>query len=345
MEQKTLSIIIPVYNAEAHITESIESILSNFHGEQERLEVIAVNDGSKDNSGKILDKLAEKYDGTLKVIHQKNGGVSKARNTALEHTTGEFVTFLDADDVFLNNGIDKIFTMLKKYQTHDVLVFDYQDINEAGEKICSVKVTEELTDRTALDRAFILGHYFNTCWGKVLRTEVIKKTKARFPEGVKVGEDVVFMNQVLMGTESFVTLKEELYGYRQYENSTMLTNRAKLDKEHISYVADTIANKKVYAIKRGLEQEILQEFYEKYGEVISSSIHFCMKDQLDKKQKKEDIKALIKNKVIKDVLEQVVLAQGISPKRKVVSYIYLHDFLRNLYVEIYIRKYRKQGKR
>lgn len=341
MEKKKLSIIIPVYNAERYIAESIESIISNFHGEHKELEIIAVDDGSKDASGNILDKLAETYSMTLKVIHQKNGGVSKARNTGLEHMTGEFVTFLDADDVFMNNSIDKFFEMLEKYPDKDMIVFDYQDINEKGAKICSVNVTETLTDRIALDRAFILGHYFNTCWGKIIRTEIIRKTKAMFPEGVKVGEDVVFMNKVLTGIESFMTLKEELYGYRQYENSTMLTNRAKLDREHISYVADTIANKKEYAVKRGLEHEMLQEFYEKYGEVISSSIHFCMKDDLDKKQKKEDIKALVKNSVIKEVLAQIVANKNITPKRKVVSYIYLHDSLRNLYVEIYIRKYRK----
>lgn len=345
MEQKKLSIIIPVYNAERYIAESIESIISNFHGTYEELEIIAVDDGSKDASGNILDKLSQKYSMALRVIHRKNGGVSKARNTGLEHMTGEFVTFLDADDVFMNHAIDKLLEVLRKNPDNDMIVFDYQDINEKGTKIRSINVTEALTDRIALDQAFILGHYFNTCWGKIIRTEIIRKTKATFPEGVKVGEDVVFMNKVLTGIESFMTLKEELYGYRQYENSTMLTNRAKLDQEHINYMADTIANKKDYAVKRGLEHEMLQNFYEKYGEVISSSIHFCMKDDLDKKQKKEDIEAFVRNNVIKGILAQIVANKNITPKRKIVSYIYLHDLLRNLYVEIYIRKYRKQERK
>lgn len=97
-----LSVIIPVYNAEAYLEKCVESVLA-FPMEKE---VILVDDGSKDRSGEICERLAIKYEGLgIKVIHQKNKGVSAARNAGLEIATGDYVWFVDSDDIVLSEQL------------------------------------------------------------------------------------------------------------------------------------------------------------------------------------------------------------------------------------------------
>ena len=97
-----VSIIVPVYKAEMYITECIESVLSQTYPD---FELILIDDGSPDNSGNICDEYATK-DNRIKVFHKKNGGVSSARNLGIDKSSGDLITFLDADDKLLPNCLD-----------------------------------------------------------------------------------------------------------------------------------------------------------------------------------------------------------------------------------------------
>ena len=116
-----LSIIVPVYNVELYIAECIDSILAQTFKDWE---LILVDDGSKDNSGKICDEYAQK-DSRIKVIHKKNEGLSSSRNTGLDNISGKFVTFVDSDDVILGEDtLQKLIDIFVDDQELDILQYD-----------------------------------------------------------------------------------------------------------------------------------------------------------------------------------------------------------------------------
>lgn len=107
-KQKLISVIIPVYNVKLYLAESIESVI---HQTLPCLEILLIDDGSTDGSGEICDRYS-KVDQRIKVIHQKNRGLSAARNVGLNACKGEFVAFLDLDDVFCKNALSKMYNAM-----------------------------------------------------------------------------------------------------------------------------------------------------------------------------------------------------------------------------------------
>ena len=136
-----VSVIVPVYNAEKAIERCIRSILDQ---EYQDIECIAVDDGSKDASGEILDRLAES-DSRLKVIHKENGGVSKARNTALDVVNGEYVQFLDADDWIPTDSTKLLLRAMEENEADLAIGYFYRVVGENVAIQGSIDTTKALT--------------------------------------------------------------------------------------------------------------------------------------------------------------------------------------------------------
>lgn len=111
MSDELVSIIIPVYNTELYLNKCIESVISQTY---KNLEIILVDDGSTDNSVEICDEYARK-DNRIKVIHQKNGGQALARNTAMKYVNGDYIVYIDSDDVVSIEHIDYLLLLANKY--------------------------------------------------------------------------------------------------------------------------------------------------------------------------------------------------------------------------------------
>lgn len=126
----TLSVIIPVYNAEKFLTEAVESVLKQPCRD---VEIIIVNDGSIDNSGAIAIELEKKYE-KVKVIHSVNQGVSHARNLGIEASCGQYLAFLDADDVWCKNVYTEEIKQQLLYREYDILSFGYFKTDEKLKK-------------------------------------------------------------------------------------------------------------------------------------------------------------------------------------------------------------------
>lgn len=126
----TLSIIIPVYNVERYVAKCIESVLAQDFAD---MEIILVDDGSTDKSGKICDSYTGQ-DTRICVIHQKNGGLSAARNSGIEVAQGEYVCFVDSDDYWEPNVLGGLMAQVERDQL-DVLRFNYRNVNENGDEI------------------------------------------------------------------------------------------------------------------------------------------------------------------------------------------------------------------
>ena len=121
-----ISVIIPSYNCEKTIRQSIDSVLSQTGAE---IEIIVVNDGSTDNTEKIL----EEYNGKIKIITIENNGVANARNTALQNATGDYIMFVDADDMLADGAIKEITSEISKTGA-DIVRFEYITIDENNKK-------------------------------------------------------------------------------------------------------------------------------------------------------------------------------------------------------------------
>lgn len=211
--EKSISIIIPVYQAKDTLKKCVLSCLSQRNIDPMEVEVILVDDGSTDGSSELADELAkEDEQGRIKVIHTPNGGVSKARNTGIQEATGRFVAFVDSDD-YVSNGI--IGNMVK-YADESTLIVDETKSIVTTQKISGFQYIEN----SVLNR--------NThVWGKIFDRKSLLESGVLFQEGLTIGEDLLF----LMDFATFIGKKrcircisEEDYVYTENENSAM--NRA-----------------------------------------------------------------------------------------------------------------------
>ena len=214
---KKISVIVPVYNVEEFLPQCLDSILAQTLTE---LEIICIDDGSPDNSGKILDDYAKK-DNRIIVIHQNNGGVSLARNTGIKNATGKYIGFVDPDD-----WIDKDF-----YQNLYQAAEDYQaDI--VGTGFCSFKNNKKKTmysvkkNKIALtmeDKFKIFNMPKNNfVWTKIYKRDMICKQNLFFPIGMTY-EDIVWSSLVMEQSLKAVMIQGAGYNYRYNANSIVHT--------------------------------------------------------------------------------------------------------------------------
>lgn len=179
-----VSIVIPAYNAGAFIEGCIRSVLKQRYQD---FEIVIVNDGSADNTLEILEKLA-KEDSRIKVITQENGGVSAARNTALKHISGEFITYVDADDSVPENHIEDMIALME--DDVDLVVASHNEVR-FGYKPHTEKVNEFRADEIA-DRFREFDPVVWWPWGKLFRASVIKDNNLIYDTNITFGEDHIF---------------------------------------------------------------------------------------------------------------------------------------------------------
>ena len=182
MNNVLISFVTPVYKAEQFIRQCVDSMLAQTYT---NIEVILVDDGSPDNCGAICDEYAAK-DSRIKVIHQKNGGVSAARNTGIAHSMGEWIAFVDADDKVTDDYIEKLMA-----KDGDWIIGGYRDTNHNS---CLLKEDSYIGKERLVQ--FFQEHqkylYSNTIWGKLYSSPIIKKYYIKFNSCLRFSEDLIF---------------------------------------------------------------------------------------------------------------------------------------------------------
>ena len=214
-----LSVIIPVYNAAPFLQTCLDSLLCQGSDDYE---VVLVNDGSTDRSGIICDDYAQRFK-NVKVIHQENGGVSKARNQGLEVAKGDFVCFVDADDWVTNDYLPILLSKIDGGKSADICFFSMNIIDEMGqqEKVTLHEVS--CRDRTAVEDCIYSLRYggqrdvFGWTWDKVFRADIIRQHHIRFPERVHFREDELFSFEFCRYINSLHISSRPLYNYRLSE--------------------------------------------------------------------------------------------------------------------------------
>ena len=216
------SIIVPVYKAEKYLKRCIDSILAQ---DCTDWELILVDDGSPDSSDAMCDEYAA-HDKRIKVFHKPNGGVSSARNLGLENATGEWIMFVDADDILESNALSTIAAKTEKFST-DLIIYcvkEYIDEQNIQNHVYPLK-PNKIYDRREVEQKLIpfacqSSSFVNPPWNKVYRSAIIVDNKMRFAKRV-MGEDWLFNVEYLQHINSAIYIDSFLYDYMRNDESAM----------------------------------------------------------------------------------------------------------------------------
>ena len=265
-----VSIIVPVYNTGEYLAPCIESLTSQTYS---NLEIILVDDGSTDGSGAVCDEFARRDD-RVKVIHQKNAGVSAARNAGLDAASGAYLTFVDADDGLVPEAVETALRYLRENNA-DVVTYGWQKIfsddghtEECAEPFsCTEDIPGVLRE--------ILEHY-SACgggypWNKLWRKDA---GVCGFSPDLYYFEDLEWVVRMLLQTESIVVCPECLYDYRIHSTS-ISRDPAKAERRELGY------HRSMEKIIRSLAvmPELQSWFFTKYAPEIVNGVIYALKNR------------------------------------------------------------------
>ncbi|SHI64564.1 Glycosyltransferase involved in cell wall bisynthesis [Cruoricaptor ignavus] len=212
---KKVSVIVPVYNTERYLRKCLESLVNQTI---DSIEIIVVNDGSKDDSQEIIDEFAGRFPEKILAFKKENGGLSDARNFGLEKASGEFIGFVDSDDLVEEEMFAEMYGLAKKHQA-EMVICNLQKVNEAG------KVTQKLTQIPNMPEKIELGKNFSVfsdlsyfACNKLFRRELFEER--RFKKGVHF-EDIQLVPQLLL--ECKVLAQTQNYHYQYFERLGSIT--------------------------------------------------------------------------------------------------------------------------
>lgn len=268
-----LSVIIPVYNCELQITRCIESIINQTY---KNVEIIIVDDGSKDQSGKLCDQLKEK-DNRIIVIHQKNSGVSEARNTGLKVCSGELITFVDADDYLMDcsiyeNAIHKLneekvdlVGWLWQYEMNDTYVVSKENIHG---------VKYGINNRDDFLSLLYKGNYQNglvvSVYNKIYRRDIISGEMFKY----KIYEDDDWSIRVLLKNKNIYLIND--FGYVYTENTDSLTHQ-KFASKNLKFL-DVLKNRQSLL---SYNKKLLDQAIKLYCEIYIEYYYKSKKNKLN----------------------------------------------------------------
>ncbi len=240
-----ISIIVPVYNVEAYIRKCIESIIGQTY---KNIEIILVDDGSTDASGKVCDEYAGK-DGRIKVIHKKNMGIVSARKTGVVIATGDYVTYVDSDDWIDNIMYEELVKEITWYDADIVTSGLYREypaavVQEFDNLPEGVYKGNEI-ERTIFSKFMYTGDFYEAginmhLYNKLYRRELVLNNQMKIDDIVRVGDDAALVYPCVMDAKKIVILHKCFYHYRIRNNSIM----------SIGYKRELLGFRKIYDIIR-----------------------------------------------------------------------------------------------
>lgn len=207
-----ISIIVPVYNVEQYLEKCVDSIINQTY---KNLEIILVDDGATDSSGKLCDELA-KIDNRIKVYHKENGGLSDARNYGVEKSTGEYIGFVDSDDYIDAEMYEKLYEAIKK-ENVDVAECNLKIIYPDREELFTEQNYYNVcTKQEYLEEYLKIEKIFGSACVRLIKSDIAKKLK--FPVG-KLYEDTYYAYGLINVADSYVIMDAPYYNYLMRENS------------------------------------------------------------------------------------------------------------------------------
>lgn len=219
-----VSIIVPVYECEKYISHCIDGIIAQTYTDWE---LLLIDDGSLDCSGNICDEYATK-DSRIRVFHKANGGVSSTRNVGLDYAEGQWVAFVDSDDILYPKALEVFVGQMEKYNL-DLIQCHYNRVYK--EEHISYMTTEIMTGTQYAES----DSYLTCVWGGLFKVSIIQGHHLRFDENIRLGEDQLFLLDYMQYCQSIMRIADVLYFYRNNENSAV--NNPKVEYELASVIA------------------------------------------------------------------------------------------------------------
>lgn len=233
LQEPLISVIVPVYKVEEYIHKCVDSILNQTY---KNLEIILVDDGSPDRCPEICDEYAA-MDARVKVIHKENGGLSDARNAALDICKGSYVTFVDSDDWIDLQCVELLYNTLKKYQADIAItnpIFVYQSPYIEKIRLEFTKPEGAFNRLEALESMLYQEQFDTSACGKLYKVHLFKHIK--FPKGM-LFEDLATTYQLIHLSDKISYINKPMYYYLQRENS-IITAPFHAKKMHLINICD-----------------------------------------------------------------------------------------------------------
>lgn len=274
-----VSVIVPVYNVEKFIDKCLNSLVKQSLKE---IEIIVVNDGTKDNSQKIIDKYVKKYPDKIKSYIKENGGQGSARNYGLEKANGEYIGYVDSDDFVEKDMYKKLYNKAKENNYDIVVCGNYNVSEDYQNKNIDTFINNYNTD---LENIFF-GKM--AVWNKIYKRDILIKNKLEFKEKVWY-EDLAFTLKAIMNSNSFAFIDEPLYDYLIREGSTMNNSNVQRNLEILDAFNDILSY-----IQHNKKEEYFSKIeFLAIDHIYISAIVRVLKAEADDKVKRETINKLI----------------------------------------------------
>ena len=224
-----ISVIVPVYNVEEYLEECLDSIINQT---LEDIEIICVNDGSTDNSLKILEKYSQK-DERIKIISQENQGLGATRNNGMEYAKGEYISFIDSDDYISKDAFKSLYDNAITNNS-DIVLFSITHFFEDGTSyVTKNKIEYTLKNQDFSQYIFndidVKNHILEYPWNsvsKLYKNEFLKKENIKFPINIAY-EDVLFHVKVILKAKSISLVPKHYYKYRRSNTSSIMHDTSK----------------------------------------------------------------------------------------------------------------------
>ncbi|MBQ8522128.1 MAG: glycosyltransferase [Clostridia bacterium] len=277
-----LSVVIPIYNAEKYIERCVESLTKH---KDLNLEIILVNDGSTDNSGHICKQLAL-LDDRVNVIEKSNGGVSSARNEGLKYATGEYVTFIDADD-FVSDEFKACYSVLGESEIYCV---PYCEIKGDNKRLIIPTTDWNGKVATNLNNGAVTTGLYNSVCMKIFKTSIIKENNIEFDTSLKIAEDFKFVIDCFKVSNTIDFVGCCYYNY--FRNDTSAMHKVDFEKicntlDACKYAINTVKNIKSVNIKKlclKLVSENLLSVFARVNDYSSDKNKYLMEELCKLKQ-------------------------------------------------------------
>ena len=219
MSSPKVSVIVPVYNTEKYLRRCLDSLVNQT---LEDVEIVIINDGSKDSSPEIIQEYIERYPGKILYGTQENSGQAVARNRALSMCTGEYVGFLDSDDFVKTEMFQRMYEKAKECDA-DYVACGYTDLTYEEDK--EIELQHYVASRVALETKDMYKGALVSPFLHLYKREIIEKSKVKFPEGV-IYEDTAFYLNLIPYVKKLAVIEEPLAYRIRHSNSTMTTFKA-----------------------------------------------------------------------------------------------------------------------
>lgn len=323
-----ISIIIPVYNSEKYLVCCLERIINQTY---QNIEIILIDDGSKDGSSKICDEYARK-DKRIKVIHKQNNGAAAARNTGLDNASGEYIAFVDSDDYIELNMYQEMMKINQQYDCDLVLCDCYKE-NESTKIIFTHDIREGYYDKDMLYKEYFPTllmtnsvDYPPTISNCVclFKRKLIEENNLRYKEGMRFSEDLLFGSQAAYYTNSFYYMKNKAFYHYVFNNEsvthTFFSNKWIMMRSLYEYIKEFFGNVEDFDFSKQINISLLYFIYHCISEINNSD--------MDKKNKLLEISMILKDIEVKEMFKCLKISTlNINWKLKIITCIYKFKIL------------------